>query len=234
MNPISHDEMVNQLAERAEKLVGRFLPNDTFRKFSQPNTRMMVAVMALRYHHHDLAYDIFHTIAVEGPKEDQNEHFAYVRSLAEMAEINGSRGNYELAIQQMEEAISQYPPQMGYMMSIEHLKVYLCDYYFHKGEQEKAITMCKRLIEEKKEEFYSYSSQEEAKSTVGPSLCYAIHQLALFYRQMEWWQEALAWMKELYLFALQINYELWDKAEDKENSGERKEAFDMYQEAISY
>jgi len=222
------------LAARAEERVGRLVPNNTFAQFADPNVRLMVGVMLLREGYADDAYDVFASVAEEGPKTDTNEHFAYVRSLAEMAEISAARGDFALAERQMREALAQYPPQLGYMLSVDHLRVYLAYYVFRQGRFDEAVALCRAVIEDKQRAFAQYADETDARLVVGPALCYAIHQMALFYVERGEADQALEWIRQLRRYAPAVDEAAWQAAEAREASGDWRGAVEAFGAAVSY
>ncbi|MDQ0416483.1 tetratricopeptide (TPR) repeat protein [Croceifilum oryzae] len=229
--------MVNdlkQLKEEAYEVVGKTLPNDTFYNFDQElTTRMLVAVSCMRKGAKDLAYRLFEANAQEGPQENANQHFAYVRSLIEMAEMDAERGEYVLAEEKMAEALLQYPDSMSYMMSKVHLEVYLQYYRFQAGKHALADEELRRVIDREKKRFTGYSDQDGV-SLVGPGLCYAIHQLALFYAEEGKWEEACATIQQSETYAMESNPVMIEDAQKFLSQGQGEEAFQLLQQAYMY
>lgn len=225
---------LQQLKEEAYELVGRSLPNDTFLCFDHElTTRMLVAVSCMRVGAKDLAYRLFATNAQAGPQENANQHFAYVRSLVEMAEMDAERGQYVLAEEKMAEALEQYPDSMSYMMSKVHLEIYLQYYRFQAGKHSLAYEKLKQLIDREKEKFSSHSIKD-AVALVGPGLCYAIHQLALFYAEEGNWIEACATIQQISSYALEVHRSMVEDAKKFLDQGQGEEAFQIFQQAYHY
>src|SRR5699024_5404449 len=109
-------EHLDQLKEAAREQVAHLLPNDIFAEFDQLNSRLLIAVTLLQRGIKELAYQLFETIAANGPDENENRHFAYVRSLAEMAEMDAEQGDFAEAEEKMATALAQFPSSMEYMM----------------------------------------------------------------------------------------------------------------------
>lgn len=225
---------LQQLKDEAYELVGRTLPNDTFLYFDHElTTRMLVAVSCMRVGAKDLAYRLFATNAQAGPQENANQHFAYVRSLVEMAEIDAERGLYALAEEEMAEALEQYPDSMSYMMSKVHLEIYLQYYRFQAGKHLLAYQRLRELIDREKEKFSSHPP-EDAVALVGPGICYAIHQLALFYAEEGNWVEACATIQQIDSYALEVHQSMIEDAKKFLEQGQGKEAFQLLQQAYHY
>lgn len=222
-----------QLKQRAEEKTAHLLPNHTFRQFEDPNTRLLVAVTCMRVGDKDLAYELFATVAAEGPQENANHHFAYVRSLAEMAEIDAERGDFVRAEQHMSEALASFPESMGYMMSRVHLEVYLTYYRFQLGRQEEAIDQLKNLIERERNRFAELPP-EDGQHLVGPGLCYAIHQLALFHTERNEWSEAVRVFREVRSYAPEIDEQMWLQADLSAERGDFQAALEQYVAATHY
>jgi tetratricopeptide (TPR) repeat protein len=222
-----------QLKQRAEAKTAHLLPNHTFQQYDDPNTRLLVAVTCMRVGDKDLAYELFATVAAEGPQENANHHFAYVRSLVEMAEIDAERGDFALAEQHMSEALAAYPESMGYMMSRVHLEVYLTYYRFQLGRQEEAIGQLKTLIERERRRFTELP-QADGPHLVGPGLCYAIHQLALFYAERNDWPEAVRVFREVRSYAWEIDEGAWQEADRLAERGDWQAALEQYVSATNY
>ncbi|SDZ29303.1 hypothetical protein [Thermoactinomyces sp. DSM 45892] len=229
--------MVNdltQLKAEAYEEVGRMLPHDTFYHFDQELTaRMLVAVTCMRKGAKDLAYRLFAVNAQEGPQENANQHFAYVRSLIEMAEMDAERGRYALAEEEMAEALVQYPDSMGYMMSKVHLEVYLQYYRFQAGKHALANEELRRIIDREQNRFSSYPDRDGV-ALVGPGLCYAIHQLALFYAEEGKWEEACSTMRQSEKYAMETNPIMIEEAQKFLAQGQGEEAFQLLQQAYMY
>lgn len=235
--PMEEHVMSNEyqhLKDEAYELVGRTLPNDTFLYFDHElTTRMLVAVSCVRVGAKDLAYRLFATNAQAGPQDNANQHFAYVRSLVEMAEMDAERGQYALAEEEMAEALEQYPDSMSYMMSKVHLEIYLQYYRFQAGNHSLAYEKLGQLIEREKEKFVAHPPKD-AVALVGPGLCYAIHQLALFYAEEGNWIEACATLQKMGFYALEVHQATIEDAQKFLAQGQGEEAFQMLQQAYHY
>ncbi len=225
---------LDQLKREAEELVGFRLPRDTFYKFDDDlNTRLLVGITCLQSGYTEQAYQIFSTIAAEGPQEEANHHFAYVRSLVELAELDASNGDFVQAEQKMEEALKQYPLSMGYMMSRVHLEVYLTYYKFKANKREEAEKQIQQIISREIEKFKELPLQD-AFSLIGPGLCYAIHQWALFYADQEEWDEAIEKFKTMLDFAPKIDKHGLEEVETLLEKNQAKQAFFRLTESVRY
>jgi hypothetical protein len=63
-----NEEEIVRLREETRELVGHRMPKEMFLDFGHPNNRLLVGVTCLRVGYADMAYDLFRTIAKEGPK----------------------------------------------------------------------------------------------------------------------------------------------------------------------
>jgi tetratricopeptide (TPR) repeat protein len=232
-NHMQHPVSLEALKEEAWEWVGHRLPKQTFDDFAHPNNRLLVGVTCLRAGYVETAYALFASIAAEGPKENPNHHFAYVRSLVEMAEIDAERDRFGEAARLMSEALEAYPESMGYMMSRVHLEVYLAYYLFQCGEKESAFEKIAALCERERKRFVEMP-RHDAVALVGPGLCYALHQWALFFAMEDRWEEAFAKAKEMIPFASLTYEEGVREAEMLLARGEAKEAFDWLISSIQY
>lgn len=224
---------LNELKNEAQELVGHRLPKETFYDFTHPNNRLLVGVTCLRAGYVDVAYNLFDSIVREGPKENPNHHFAYVRSLVEMAEIDAERGRFDRAEASMAEALKEYPESMGYMMSRVHLEVYLSYYQYHAGKKEEALACIHSICEREKARFNGMP-RHDAVSLVSPGLCYAIHQWALFYAVEGDWEQAVDKFKEMLPYAGSTDPAAIQEAEALLAKGEAEQAFYRYVEAVRY
>lgn len=223
-----------QLKQQAYALVGQQLPNDTFARFDyELTTRMLVAVTCMKVGYKELAYQIFSSIAEQGPQENANQHFAYVRSLVEMAEMDAEHGEFASAENKMAEAIDQYPPSMGYMMSRIHLEIYLIYYRFQNGKTDQAYHEIQELVQREIDHFESLP-EKDAVSLVSPGLCYAIHQWSLFYAQENKWMEACQIISRMTPYATKIDESSLNQAEELLQLEKEKEAYDFYQKSYDY
>ncbi|GGE08128.1 hypothetical protein GCM10011571_06720 [Marinithermofilum abyssi] len=225
---------LDQLKSEAATRVSHLLPNQTFQQFEDLNTRMLIAVTCMHHGHKELAYKLFATIAEAGPQENENRHFAYVRSLAEMAEIEAERGDFADAEVHMAEALREYPESMNYMMSRVHLEVYLTYYRFQAGKKEEAFRELRSIIERETRRFHAADSPEDGRNLVGPGLCYAIHQLALFHAEEGNWERAVKTFQEMRPFANEIDPDKWDEAASLTEQGRWEDAFHLLTSSVSY
>lgn len=221
------------LKNKALQLVRNYLPKNIIDKFEDPNNRLIIAITFLQYDYRDLAYNLFSTIACEGPKENPNHQFAYVRSLIEMAEIDADRSFFQKAEAAISLALEALPDSMNYMVSRVHIEVYLTHYQFQLGKKEEAMKRISLLCQREINKFHSYTSNE-AYSLVGPGLCYSIHQWALFFVQEGFWEEAVKKIKELIAYTPSIQKMLWEEAQGFERENELKKAFYCYERALNY
>ncbi|MCS1351902.1 lipopolysaccharide assembly protein LapB [Mechercharimyces sp. CAU 1602] len=226
------DSLTN-LKNEAESWVAHQLPKGFFADFHDMNNRMLVAVTCMQQGKRELAYRIFASLAAEGAQENPNRHFAYVRSLVELAEMDADKGDYPLAAQRMEEALPAYPISMGYMMSRVHLEVYLCYYWFQAGEKEKAHQELKKIIAREKERFDALAL-EDGINLVTPGLGYAVHQLALLYAEEKDWRMAVNTFLTLHPYAKEVVKDEWDLAEALAEKNEWEVAFQHYASALVY
>lgn len=224
---------LESLKQEAQQLIGHRLPKETFSDFAHPNNRMLAGVTCLHSGYIDLAYQLFATIVEEGPKENPNHHFAYVRSMVEMAEIDAERKQFSRAAEYMQQALASYPESMGYMMSRVHLEVYLAYYLFQAGKKEEAIRQIKTICDREIKKFQELPIHD-AQSLVGPGLCYAIHQWSLFYAMEEEWELAVAKFKEMLPYAVATDSNAIREAEEFLARGKGKQAFSRYEEAVRY
>jgi tetratricopeptide (TPR) repeat protein len=227
------DEVLRTLQTQSQQLVGVYVPKETFSHFSHPNNRMLVAVTCLRTGYTDIAYLLFETIVQEGPKQNANHHFAYVRSLVEMAEIDAERGKYEQAADTMAEALAEYPEALGYMMSRIHLEVYITYYLYQAGYQEQAREQL-ALICQREQKRFAELPLPDAQSWIGPGLCYAIHQWALFDAMEGNWQKAVERVKEMLPFAAATDVVGLRTADEMLAEGRVEQAFTQLIDAIQY
>jgi tetratricopeptide (TPR) repeat protein len=172
----------------------------------------LIAIHCLRANNIDIALRLLQSIAIEGPKENRNHHFAYVRSLVEMAEIVASRGEFTQAEQWISTALLHFPESMNYMMSRIHLQVYMAYYQFQAGKKEAAMIQMANICQQAKERFTSML-REDAYSLVTPGLSYAYHQWALFYAAEGEWEQAFVKYKEWFPYAVDIDEQKLTKAE---------------------
>jgi tetratricopeptide (TPR) repeat protein len=227
------DEVSRTLQQQAQQLVGAYLPQEVFAHFSDPNHRMLVAMTCLRAGDTDVAYPLFATIAQEGPKENANHHFAYVRSLVEIAEIDAGRGKYQQAADAMVEALAAYPESLEYMMSRIHLEVYLTYYLYQAGYQQQAREQIADICQREQERFAKLPLQE-AQSCIGPGLCYAIHQWALFDAMEGNWQKAVEQGKKMLSFASVTDEVNLRMADELLAVGKVEQAFTKLMDGIRY
>ncbi|TCS97038.1 hypothetical protein [Hazenella coriacea] len=221
------------LKQESEQLVGHRLPKETFMDFTHPNNRMLVGVTCLRAGFVDVAYHLFSSIAQEGPKENPNHQFAFVRSLVEMAEIDAERENFSLAAESMKRALEEFPESMSYMMSRVHLEVYLTYYLYLSGEKEVGMQRIQEIVEREKQQFVELP-RKDAVSLIGPGLCYAIHQWSLFLALEGEWELAIDQFKEMVPYTVNIDSEKWDEAERIRQVGTAEEAYHAYVSAVQY
>ncbi|MFC4076263.1 hypothetical protein [Salinithrix halophila] len=224
---------LDELKEAAREKVAHLLPNHIFSEFDQLNSRMLIAVTLMQRGEKALAYPLFETIAANGPDDNENRHFAYVRSLVEMAEMDAAEERFAEAERKMEDALSAYPDSMGYMMSRFHLEVYLCYYRYRLGRKEEAERELEGLIRREEDRFAGYT-EEDGRNLVGPGLCYAIHQLALFQAEEREWEKAVSTFRRLQPFASSVDEEGWRKAEHLVDEGAWEEAFSKMTESVVY
>lgn len=226
--------MVNEgLIAEAHELVGQKLPKEIFGDVINPNNRLLIAITCLRAGASDLAYQLFASLVEEGPKENVNHHFAYVRSLAEMAEIEAEQERYQQAMEHMGTALAEYPESMGYMMSRVHMKTYLAYYQYQAGLKEEALKGISAVCAQEEQAFKELPLQD-ARALVGPGLCYALHQWALFYAMEGEWDHAYDQAKTMIPFALSVDEDGVKEAERIKAQGNGEAAFSRLVEAIRY
>ncbi|WP_044641061.1 hypothetical protein [Risungbinella massiliensis] len=221
------------LKEEAYQRIRHLLPRDTFLSFEKPRTRLLIAMTGHRKGIVDTAYRVFESIAAEGPQEDENDQFAFVRSLAELAEMDAEKGNFELAEERMERALHYYPPHMTYMMSKIHLEIYLTYYRFQVGKKELAFQEIDQIIHRKKSDF-AKEKWVDALETESPALGYAIEQKSLFYAMDGNWKQAYLTYEEMEHYTDQINQVKWTEAKELFDGEKYQDAYNLLTEAISY
>lgn len=224
---------LESLKEEAYQRIKHLLPRDTFVSFEEPRTRLLIAMTGYRKGIVDTAYRVFESIAAEGPQEDENDQFAFVRSLAELAEIDAEKGNFELAEKRMETALHYYPAHLTYMMSKIHLEIYLTYYRFQVGKKELAFQEIEQIIDKKKRDFVR-EEWNDALETVRPALGYSIEQKSLFYAMDEDWKQAFLTYEEMQHYTDQINQEMWSEAKGLFQRGKYQEAYELLTNAITY
>ncbi|MBA4544466.1 hypothetical protein H1164_16655 [Thermoactinomyces daqus] len=225
--------VMEELKREAEAAVKHRLPRDTFLDFAHPNNRLLVGVTCLRAGLPDLAYKLFQSIAEEGPNENPNQHFAYVRSLVEMAELDAEAQRFNQAAEKMKEALAQYPETMGYMMSRVHLEVYLAYYLYQAGQKQEAVEKIAGIAGREREKFATMP-QHDAVALVGPGLCYALHQWALFYAMEENWEQAAQKAAEMVPFAERVDESGLKEAKQLLERGRAEDAFRRTIDSINY
>ncbi|PTX64246.1 hypothetical protein C8P63_10328 [Melghirimyces profundicolus] len=226
-------EHLDELKEAARERVAHLLPNHIFDEFDQLNSRMLIAVTLLQRGEKDLAYPLFESIAAEGPDENENRHFAFVRSLVEMAEMDAEREAFQSAEEKMKRALEHYPESMGYMMSRVHLEVYLAYYRFRLGKKEEAHRELEEIIRREEGRFRELG-EEDGRNLVGPGLCYALHQLALFHGEEGDWKRAAETFHRLKDFASTVDHQGWTEAEGWMEKGDWEKAFHRMEESVTY
>ena len=226
-------EHLDQLKEAAREQVAHLLPNDIFAEFDQLNSRLLIAVTLLQRGMKELAYQLFETIAANGPDENENRHFAYVRSLAEMAEMDAEQGDFAEAEEKMATALAQFPSSMEYMMSRTHQEVYLCYYRFRLGKREQAYRELEAIVQREADRFQSHEL-EHGRNLVGPGLCYAVHQLALFHAEEGEWEKAVDTFRPMETYAMSVDRSQWDQALKLAEEGQFEEAFHQMEESVTY
>lgn len=226
-------EEMEALKKAARERVSHLLPNTTFHDFDDLNARMLIAVTLLQRGEKELAYRLFETIASHGPQENENQHFAYVRSLVELAELDAERERFTQAEARMAEGLAQFPESMNYMMSRTHLHVYLTYYRYRLGKREEAHHQLEELIRQEEERFRALP-QEDGINLVGPGLCYAIHQHSLFFVEEEKWQQAVETFRRMRQFANYTDEVGWKEAEDLVDTGKWEAAYNRMVDSITY
>lgn len=224
---------LENLKEAARRQVAHLLPNGIFDEFDQLNSRMLIAVTCLQRGRKDLAYDLFQSIAEEGPDENENRHFAYVRSLVEMAEMDAEKEDFVQAEEKMATALKAFPESMGYMMSRVHLEVYLTYYRFRLEKKKEAFAGLEEIIRREEKRFQELGP-EDGRSLVGPGLCYAVHQLALFHGEDGDWKQAVETFRRLQDFVSALDAEGWTEADGLAEKGRYQEAFHRMEESVTY
>ncbi|QKG83590.1 hypothetical protein GXN76_03285 [Kroppenstedtia pulmonis] len=225
---------VEVLKQQAMEKVSHLLPKDIFNEFDNLNSRMLVAVTCLQRGEKELAYGLFESIAAHGPSENENRQFAFVRSLVEMAEMDAEKENFRDAVQKMSVALASFPEGMNYMMSRTHLDVYLTYYRFRLGERDQAKEELQNIILREKKKFAQYKDPEEGRNLLGPALCYAIHQQALFYGEEKEWEQAVKVFEGIRDYAGSIDERGWKEAEEMKQDHLYEEAFQCLTESTFY
>jgi tetratricopeptide (TPR) repeat protein len=226
-------QTIDGLLQEAYDLVGQRLPKETFRDAEHPNNRLLIGVTCLRVGAVNVAYRLFESIAQEGPKENANHHFAYVRSLVEMAEIDAENERYSQAAEHMATALAEYPESMGYMMSRVHLEVYLTYYQYQAGRKDEALSGIAALCA-REEQAFREMELRDAKALVGPGLCYALHQWALFYAMEGEWDRAYEKAKSMIPYATSVDEAGVEQAERLHREGNGEAAMNRLIEAVRY
>lgn len=234
MKTLARSEVsVDALRQEATLAVGHCLPKEMWDQFHHLNDRLLIGITCLRKGFTDLAYRLFSGIAEAGPQENANQHFAYIRSLIELAELDAGEKRFHDAAVKMRTALLGYPDSMGYLMSKVHLEVYLTYYLFESGETAEAFSQIAELCLREKLKFGQYP-REDALGLVSPGLCYAIHQWALFFAQQLDWQQAVGKFKEMEPYVATIDPAKANQAQGYEQQQLYEEAFAMYEQAYSY
>lgn len=216
------------LEEESRNLVGYKLSKAVFGQFDNPNNRLIIGVACLREGYKEVAYNVFESIMEEGPKQSNDHHFAYVRSLVEIAKLEAENGRFDEAYKHMRDALDVFPEKMNYMMSRVHLEVYLTYYCFQSNKKEQAFKQVEMICGKERERFESLRL-EDAYELVGPGLCYAIHQWALFYAEEGEWGCAIAKLKEAFQYTPVLHQEFVTEAKELESQGELEGAFYCYE-----
>ncbi|GGA42422.1 hypothetical protein GCM10007416_14270 [Kroppenstedtia guangzhouensis] len=224
---------LDNLKEAAREQIAHLLPSNIFDEFDQLNSRMLIAVTCLQRGLKDLAYPLFESIAEHGPNDNENHHFAYVRSLVEMAEMDAENENFAEAEKKMDTALQEFPESMGYMMSRVHLEVYLNYYRFRLGEKEAAYAGLEEIIRREEKRFRELGP-EDGRNLVGPGLSYAIHQLALFHGEEGNWKQAVETFRRLRETVSEVDEKSWEQAESLAKEGRYAESFQQMEESVSY
>ncbi|PTM59813.1 hypothetical protein [Desmospora activa] len=224
---------IETLKEAARVRVAHLLPNTTFQDFDDLNARMLIAVTLLQRGEKELAYELFATIASQGPQENENRHFAYVRSLVEMAELDAEWERFAEAEARMAEGVAQFPESMNYMMSRTHLQVYLSYYRYRLGRQEEAHQQLEELIQQEEERFRELPPAD-GSNLVGPGLCYALHQRSLFFVEEGEWQQAVETFRRLRGYASYTDEDGWKEAESLAEAGKWEAAYNRMVDSTTY
>jgi tetratricopeptide (TPR) repeat protein len=224
---------LTSIREESHNLVGHKLARTIFEQFENPNHRLIIGVACLREGDKELAFSIFTSIIKEGPKENKDQHFAYVRSLIEIAELEAEKNRFAEAREHMRGALEAFPEKMGYMMSRVHLEVYFAYYCFRSNRKEDAYEYIAWVCTKEQDRFHELPVQD-ANELVGPGLCYAIHQWALFYVEEGDWARAILKFKEIFPYTSVLNRGYVSEAEELESRGDLKRAFYRLEEAVYY
>ncbi|MFD1426896.1 tetratricopeptide (TPR) repeat protein [Kroppenstedtia sanguinis] len=224
---------LEDLKESARQQIGHLLPSSIFDEFDQLNSRMLIAVTCMQRGLKGLAYPLFQSIAEQGPSENENLHFAYVRSLVEMAEMDAEQEDFAQAEKKMDTALQEFPESMGYMMSRIHLEVYLTYYRFRLGQKETAYAGLEEIIRQEEQRFRELGP-EDGRNLAGPGLSYAIHQLALFYGEDGNWQQAVETFRRLRETVAEVDEIAWGQGERLAEAGRYEEAFQQLEASVSY
>ncbi|SFS63367.1 hypothetical protein [Marininema halotolerans] len=224
---------IEELQAEARLKVAHLLPNTIFEEFDQPNARMLIAVTLMNRGEKELAYELFKSISLLGPSDNENRHFAYVRSLIEMAEMDAEKDHFVKAEDAMAKALEAFPESMDYMMSKVHLEVYHSYYRFKMGELMEAHDELEQIIQREIKRFDALPL-EDGQNLIGPGLCYAIHQKALFYGEEGSWERAVNSFDRLCPYATWVNDEKWKEGQALVQAGQLEEGFSVLVEAIAY
>lgn len=221
------------LAEQTRNYTRQYLAKSVLDDLTDSNNVILAAISCLKSNHQSLAKQLFEHVAAAGPRENAKHHFAYIRSLIELAELSASNKDFGRAIEYMQRALEQYPNDMLYMMSKVHLKVYFSYYLFQYGREHEALSQLDDIIKRRSQRFDELSLKD-AYCIVGPSLCYAIHQKALFFYQKGKWQEAVDELKQIVKFTDKVDQVEYNAFKDMYNQGVFKEAFTLLENAVKY
>ncbi|MFD1408874.1 tetratricopeptide repeat protein [Kroppenstedtia eburnea] len=224
---------LDNLKEAARQQIAHLLPNGIFDEFDQLNSRMLIAVTCLQRGLKDLAYPLFQSIAEHGPADNENRHFAYVRSLVEMAEMDAEKEDFAQAEEKMDTALREFPESMGYMMSRVHLEVYLTYYRYRLGKKEAAYAGLEEIIRREEKRFRELGP-EDGRNLAGPGLSYAIHQLALFHGEDGNWKQAVEVFRRLRDTVSEVDEESWGQGESLAEQGRYAEAYQQMEGSVSY
>ncbi|MBD1373811.1 hypothetical protein IC620_15815 [Hazenella sp. IB182357] len=220
------------LFTQSKQRVGHLLPKETFMDYAHPNNRMLIAVTLLRQGEEDLAYHLYQEIVAEGPKENPNHHFAFVRSLIDLSEVDSKYERFADATNKLQLALRHFPDSMGYMTSKVHLEVYLAYYLYLAGDRPEALKQIAHVCKQEKSRF-ELMPLLDAKVIVGPGLCYALHQWALFYVMEEKWGQAISKIVEMKAFAHVVEETYVAEALQLQES-DPEAAFQLLEQAFQY
>jgi hypothetical protein len=111
--------------------------------------------------------------------------------------------------------------------------VYLAYYEFQSGEKEKAYERIAEIVNRESDKFRAMPPHD-AVALVGPGLCYAIHQWALFFAMEGDWRLATQKALAMEPFAMMVDENGLEEAKTLLIRGEAEAAFHRVIDSIRY